>query len=63
MDTAVLGKGRLREVYYAILNGDAGYSAIDAHLVWATKLLKPSSFCQLACMNRSQSKTWPRRWV
>ena len=27
VDTAVLGKGRLREVYYAILNGDAGYSA------------------------------------
>ena len=26
-DTAVLGKGRLREVYYAILKGDAGDSA------------------------------------
>ena len=26
-DTAVLGDGRLREVYYAILNGDAGDSA------------------------------------
>ena len=29
-DTAVLGEGRLREVYYAILKGDAGDSAMRA---------------------------------
>ena len=62
VDTAVLGKGRLREVYYAILNGDAGYSARRAFGV-GNEIAKAIEFCQLACMNRSQSKTWPRRWV
>lgn len=43
-DTTVLGDGRLREVYYAILKGDAGDSP-GAHLEWATKSPGQSNIC------------------
>jgi len=59
-DTAVLGDGRLREFYYAILKGEAGDSARRAFGV-GNEIARLSSISLLAWIKWSPLKRWRRR--
>ncbi len=49
IDLAILKKARLRELYYALLKGQAGY-AFKRAFVWVTRLHVQLHFYPLICM-------------